>query len=195
MIRAIGALVIGVLLVMYPDTMGGILVQIIGLMFVLPGLFSIISYFLAHNATGIKHPFIFNLMLGIGSVLAGAALLLFPNKFVVALLYLLGIAVFLAGCMQMRSLLQLRKVTTVSSYNYYPAAFFLVVGALLLFKPDFIKDIIYTLLGVVLILFFLVELIQCIYFRKAYCSYESLFSKVNKEDIEDAEIVEETNEK
>ncbi len=195
MIRAIGALVIGVLLVMYPDKMGDILVQVIGLMFVLPGLFSIISYFMAHSATGIKHPFFFNLMLGIGSVLAGAALLLFPGRFVVALLYLLGIAIFLAGCMQLRSLLQLRKVTIISSYNYYPAVFFLVVGALILFNPDFIKDFIYILLGVTMILFFSVELIQCIYFRKAYRNYENMFSAANKENVEDAEIIEETNEK
>jgi uncharacterized membrane protein HdeD (DUF308 family) len=113
----------------------------------------------------------------------------------VALLYLLGIAVFLAGCMQMRSLLQLRKVTTISAYNYYPAILFLVIGALILFNPDFIKDFIYILLGVTLILFFSVELIQCIHFRKAYRSYENLFSKVNKSDIEDVEIIEETNEK
>jgi hypothetical protein len=46
-----------------------------------------------------------------------------------------------------------------------------------------------------MILFFSVELIQCIYFRKAYRNYENMFSAANKENVEDAEIIEETNEK
>lgn len=84
-IRCICALVIGVLLVAWPEAAILYLVITIGVLFLVPGLFSLSGYLIRGKQDGSRFP-----IAGLGSLLFGLWLMIMPAFFVGILMYVLG---------------------------------------------------------------------------------------------------------
>lgn len=84
-IRCICALVIGVLLVAWPEAAILYLVITIGVLFLVPGLFSLSGYLIRGKQDGSRFP-----IAGLGSLLFGLWLMIMPAFFVIPVLVLIA---------------------------------------------------------------------------------------------------------
>ena len=87
-LRGALALILGFVLIMWPEAAIIYMIMVIGACFLLPGIYSIVGYFLRNKEDEVTPP-LFPLD-GLGSLLLGGWLLLMPNFFVNILMYLLG---------------------------------------------------------------------------------------------------------
>ena len=148
-IRCICALVIGVLLVAWPEAAILYLVITIGVLFLVPGLFSVFGYLIRGKQDGSSFP-----IAGLGSLLFGLWLMIMPAFFVGILMYVLGAVLVLAGISQIVNLSAARSWTVV------PGGFFV------LFNPFTAAAVPFIILGVSSIVYGLSDLINIIRFRQ-----------------------------
>ena len=88
MFRALSFLLVGLLMVSFPDKVTTWLVMVVGVLFLIPGLVSIATFFKAYtrkDATRMLLP-----VIGVGSVVLGCLLLLMPEDFGRWLMYVLA---------------------------------------------------------------------------------------------------------
>ena len=100
-LSSICALVIGILLVVWPDVAVSYLVITIGVLFLLPGLIGIFSHFATAKRKmepGIRPVFP---IVALGSAILGFWLMIMPEFFIGILMYVLGILLVLAGLSQL----------------------------------------------------------------------------------------------
>ncbi|WP_370524402.1 HdeD family acid-resistance protein [Bacteroides sp. 224] len=180
-IRAICALIIGLVLVIWPDLAVVYLVITIGILFLVPGLFGVISYFAnKSNQTSRNFP-----IASIGSVLLGLILVIVPALFVDILMILLGIVLLLGGIQQLYSLFTARKWTAVPVGFYVLPLLITIAGVFILFNPTDARNTAFIIIGASGIVYAISELINW-------------FRFINKKpktpvttDIVDAEIIDE----
>lgn len=144
--RALCAIVMGMLLIQFPDdTMVGITIAI-GVLFLLSGVVSIASYMSVRKHTteyevydaqgrliaGRKPMFP---LVGIGSVLLGVILAVMPKTFVSWLMYILGFALVMAALAQLVAFFSARRIPVVGwGYAVCPLAL-LLAGLFVMFYP------------------------------------------------------------
>lgn len=160
-IRSVFALIIGVLLVMYPGEASLYLVMTIGVLFLLPGLISLWSYF----TMGDKRPRVFPLV-GLGSALLGVWLLVMPGFFIQILMYMLGAMLVLAGVNLIAGLMQARRHAVVAVAFYIVPVLLLIAGLLVLVNPFGTAAVPFIILGVSSIAYALSDLINHYKFRQ-----------------------------
>lgn len=76
-LRGVLAIILGVVLVMWPEAAIIYMIMVIGACFLLPGIYSIVGYFLRNKENEVTSP-MFPLD-GLGSLLLGAWLLIMPH--------------------------------------------------------------------------------------------------------------------
>lgn len=150
-IRCICALVIGVLLVAWPEAAILYLVITIGVLFLVPGLFSLSGYLIRGKQDGSRFP-----IAGLGSLLFGLWLMIMPAFFVGILMYVLGAVLVLAGISQIVNLSAARSWTVVPGGFFVIPVLVLIAGIVVLF----------IILGVSSIVYGLSDLINIIRFRQ-----------------------------
>ena len=91
-LRAVCALVIGLVLVMFPNQAGDYFVITIGVIFLVPSLISIIGYYAQNAEVRRRFP-----IEGIGSLLFGLWLVIMPGFFADLLTFVVPVAILLAG--------------------------------------------------------------------------------------------------
>ena len=114
------ALIMGVLLVMWPEAAMIYLVITVGVLFLLPGLYGIFAYF-ASDGSGRAFPIV-----ALGSALLGLWLIVMPAFFVGILMYVLGALLVLGGIGQLMNFISVRKLT-----GSVPAIFYVIPVLLL----------------------------------------------------------------
>ena len=139
-IRCICALVLGVLLVAWPEAAILYLVITIGALFLVPGLFSVFGYLTRGKQNGMSFP-----IAGLGSLLFGLWLMIMPAFFVGILMYVLGAVLVLAGISQIVNL---------------------SAGVVVLFNPFTAATVPFIILGVSSIVYGLSDLVNIIRFRQ-----------------------------
>lgn len=163
--RAVCALLIGILLVSNPERMTGLLVQVIGGLFLLSGLVSLVSYtMICLSAKAAVKP-VFPLV-GLGSLLFGVFLCFFPNLFVTYLMYVFGFLMVVAGINQIWNLFRLRHLIPFRWYVLLVALVILGLGVFVLLKPMASASLPFILLGVTFILYGISELVNGVRWRK-----------------------------
>ena len=98
-LRAVCALVIGLVLVMFPNQAGDYFVITIGVIFLVPSLISIIGYYAQNAEVRRRFP-----IEGIGSLLFGLWLVIMPGFFADLLTFVLGFILVMGGVQQIASL-------------------------------------------------------------------------------------------
>jgi len=200
--RAICAIVIGALLVKFPDgTVKGITVAI-GALFLLSGVISCVSYFWSSRnvseykiydaegnlVAGEKPTFP---IVGIGSAILGLILALTPTTFVSALMYIIGIVLTLGAINQFMALINGRRYGHVSLWYWIMPSVILLAGLYVMLKPMAPLTMAMTVLGWTMLVYGVVELIHALKFyrdKKAWLQQQEqpqqleTFEEITEED-------------
>lgn len=179
-IRCICALVIGVLLVVWPETAILYLVITIGVLFFVPGSIAVFSFFMRGKETGMSFP-----LVGLGSLLFGLWLIITPTFFVEILMYVLGAVLVLAGISQIVNLSAARSWTWVPVGFFVVPVLVLIAGVVVLFNPFTAATVPFRVLGVSSIVYGLSDLVNILRFRQR--------PMVDTPQVEDVIPIEEIN--
>lgn len=180
-LRTICALIIGLLLVVFPVQAGDYFVITIGVVFMIPSLLSLIGYF-ATNAEE-RHRFPVE---GIGSLLFGLWLVIMPGFFADLLPFVLGFILVLGGVQQIASLSAARRWAPVHAGFYVVPVLILIAGLIALFNPTGVRATAFVIIGITSIIYAISELVNWFAFMRRKPKGPAVIDK----DIEDAEIIE-----
>jgi len=178
--RALSALCIGCLLIAFPDKTTTWLVIIIGILFLVPGLISIVAYFNVRTEKESMRALF--PIIGIGSVLFGVILIVFSNVFMDYMKYVLAAFLILAGISQLVTLLNLQKWTKVNVFFFIMSLLITLVGLFIVIAAKLIATNVLTVLGTASIVYGLVELISAIRFHNV----RRIIVSTNKKIVESA---------
>lgn len=163
--RAVCALLIGLLLVSNPERMTGLLVQVIGGLFLISGLVSLINYFIIRYSDKVPVKPVFPLV-GLGCLLFGVFLGFFPGLFITYLMYIFGFLMVVAGINQLWNMFRLRRLIP---FRWYVLFFILLItglGVFVLFNPLESASVPFILLGISFMLYGVSELVNGVRWRK-----------------------------
>ena len=181
MMRCVSAIVIGVLLMVWPEAAILYFVIAIGVMFFLPSLFSLVGYFMKGHQAGMYFP-----VISLGSLLFGLWLMVSPAFFVGILMYVLGAVLVFAGISQIVTLLSARSHSAVALGYFVMPVLILLAGWVVLFNPFAAATIPFFILGVSSTIYGITELINIYKFRKKEVKTEIVIEDVTPiEEIQD----------
>ena len=185
LMRAVCALVIGMILVMFPDQASNYFVITIGVIFLVPSLISIIAY----TANGKKKQQRFPIE-GIGSLLFGLWLIIMPHFFSNLLTIILGFILLMGGIQQLASVSTLRALVKVSYRYYVVPTLILIAGLVALFNPTGVQRTAFIIIGISCMVYAFSEFFNWFIFTRL--QQKSILTEQRKVniDIEDAEIIE-----
>lgn len=185
LIRILFALVIGLVLVIWPDAAANYLVITIGVAFLIPGIISLIGYFGSKKtADGVNLRFPAE---GIGSLLFGLWLIVMPEFFADVLMFLLGFILIMGGVQQITSLSTARRWTPVPWIFYLVPSLILIAGVVALFNPTGVRNTAFIIIGASSLVYSLSELVNWFKFMRLRPKTPVLH---HDDDIEDAKIIE-----
>ena len=161
-LRIIFALALGIILIIWPSKTINYLVIIIGILFLIPGLISIMAY-LSRNR---QSPATMFLIESIGSCFLGLALIIAPGFFVGALMYIIAIVLIFAGIFQIHGLIAFRRHTKTPIGFYVVPTIVLITGLVILFNPFTVVETTFMILGVACVIYSISELINYLKFVK-----------------------------
>ena len=161
--RALCAIVIGVLLIKFPDnTVKGITVAI-GALFLISGTISCVTYFWSRRH--VSEYKIYDTE-GIGSAILGLILVLTPTAFVSALMYIIGIILILGAINQYMSIFSGRRYGHISFWYLLLPSLILLTGLYVMLKPMKPLEMAMLILGWCMLLYGTAELIYALKFYR-----------------------------
>jgi uncharacterized membrane protein HdeD (DUF308 family) len=171
--RAVCAIVIGVLLVKFPQDGVTWLTMAIGALFLLSGVIALIAYWHAKSHAGEytitdqqgrvvsggqpTFPIV-----GAGSVILGLVLTLSPNAFVNGLMYMLAAVLILGGVTQLMALVAARRFGNVPFGYWVMPSVILLIGLFVILKPMESAELPLLILGWCSMLYGVIELINAL---------------------------------
>lgn len=172
-IRALFALLVGLVLVFWPDLAATYMIVTVGFGFLIPGLIHFFSYLLQRKSASsppssslsgsslLRFP-----IEGVGSVLFGMWLILMPSFFIDILLFLLGLILVIAGGQQLISLGVARRWVSVPWGFYVMPVLILSVGLFTLIKPTETRRTAFLLMGATAMVYAVMELVNWFKFMR-----------------------------
>ena len=178
-LRAVFALVLGIVLIVWPNEALNYLIITIGILFLIPGLISTIGYFAKKNEeTELPFP-----LEGIGSILFGLFLVIIPSFFVDILTILLGLVLMIGGIQQIASLMRARKWITVPFAYFIVPTLIFIAGAMAIANPSGTVSTALLIIGVTSVIYAIFELINWYKFsRHSNVDDDTLFIDVSDDD-------------
>ena len=202
--RALTAIAVGVLLIKYPDnTVTGIVIAI-GVLFLLSGLVSLLSYLNARRHMSDYKIFdaagrqvagqapVFPIV-GIGSMILGGILAVMPNTFISALMYVIGAILILGAVNQYFAIITARRYGSVSLWYWVCPTLILLVGAYVIIKPMTPLSLAMLMLGYLTLFYGIVEAANTLLFnalRSRWEKKQEAFAQMD-EPIEAEEVASE----
>lgn len=173
--RAVCAIVVGALLIMYPDnTVTGITIAI-GVLFLVSGVISVLTYI--HARRNVSEYKIYDAegrlisgqqptfpIVGVGSIILGFILALTPTTFVSALMYIIGIMLVLGALNQYIALIAGRRYGRISVWYWIMPTLILLSGLYVMIKPIAPLKMAMLILGWCMLVYGVVELINAFKF-------------------------------
>lgn len=163
-LRCVFAIVLGFILIVWPEAAVTYLVVIIGICFIIPGIFSLLSYFTRPKIEGEPTP-MFPIE-GAGSIIFGAWLVIMPQFFVSILMYILGAILIIAGIQQIVSLVSARKWSLVPFTFYIIPVLILIGGIMIIVYPFSAAANTFVIFGIACLFYGVSELINGYKFRR-----------------------------
>lgn len=185
--RVIGALIIGLVLVLFPAQAGEYLVLTIGAVFLVPSLVTLASYFLQKSEERFRFP-----IEALGSLLLGLWLVVMPGFFADLLTFVLGFMLVLAGVQQISALVAARGWMPVPGGFYVVPVLILIAGIVSLFNPTGVRSTAFVIIGCTSLCYALSELVTWIRFsrHRPHVDGGRTAHGDNSTGIEDAEVLE-----
>lgn len=173
--RAVCAIVVGALLIMYPDnTVTGITIAI-GVLFLVSGVISVLTYI--HARRNVSEYKIYDAegrlisgqqptfpIVGVGSIILGFILALTPTTFVSALMYIIGIMLVLGALNQYIALIAGRRYGRIGVWYWVMPTLILLSGLYVMIKPIAPLKMAMLILGWCMLVYGVVELINAFKF-------------------------------
>lgn len=173
--RALCAIIIGALLIKFPDNTIRSITIAIGVLFLLSGIISCVTYFWTKRHTneykiydaegrlvaGEQPTFP---IVGLGSTILGAILALSPTTFVSMLMYIIGAILVLGAINQFTNLINGRRYGRISLWYWLMPSFILIMGLYAIVKPMEQLSMAMLLLGWCMLLYGVTELINALKF-------------------------------
>ncbi len=174
--RAICAIVVGALLIKYPDDSVTWLTVAIGVLFLLSGIIALIAYMNAkkhaseytitdqegHIITGGQPTFP---IVGAGSIILGLILALTPGVFIHGLMYILGAFMILGGISQLMALVSIRRLGSVPFSFWIAPSLVLITGLFVVLKPMDTAELPLLILGWCSLVYGVTEIINSLKIR------------------------------
>ncbi len=171
--RAICAIIVGALLIKYREQTVTWITILIGVIFFLSGIISCIAYFAAkrkstdgdldiYDAQGnliVQSKPMFPIV-GLGSLILGAILALFPNAFVNGLVYVLAAILILGAINQIFNLAVATRFAHIGFVWWVVPALVLIIGIVAIIKPSFIATAPLLIIGWCMMIYGVVEIIN-----------------------------------
>lgn len=155
-VRALSALVLGGLLVGVAGRMPVWLVMACGVIFIVPGAVGLVAWWMRDTAA---RGTLLSPVAGLGSILMGVILLLFPESFVSALMYLLSAFLLLLSFLQMYTLFTARRAGAHLSWWYFVAPVaVLLAGLYVLLFPEQTAAMPFIVIGAAALFYGMMEL-------------------------------------
>lgn len=144
--RAVCSIIVGVLLIQYPDNTVTWITVAIGVLFLLSGVIACATYFnavrnaAAYKITDAAGNVIYGgkptpPVVGMGSLILGGLLVINPSMFVAGLMYVLGAILILGAVNQFMALLAARKFGQFSFAFWICPSLVLLTGLFVIIKP------------------------------------------------------------
>lgn len=154
-VRFVIAVIIGLILVMWPDSASNYLVITLGVLFVIPGLLGFLDYFTGTKKSPRHFP-----IAGLGSFLFGLWLIIMPGFFANLLMFFLGGVLVIGGIQQLYAVTVARRWTTVSFGFYILPVLTLLAGLLVIVNPEGVRNAAFVIIGVTCLVYAVSELIN-----------------------------------
>ena len=151
-------IIVGSVLITWPELALSYIVIVIGLLFLISGLSVLVSYWANKSPDG--NPYTYLLFTGIGSTLLGLWLILMPHFFVNILMFVMGGLLILAGIQQLGALIIMRKNTVVPFAFFILPTLVLLAGILILFNPFSTAASVVVIFGISAVLYGIAGLIN-----------------------------------
>lgn len=188
--RAVCSIIVGVLLIQYPGNTVTWITVAIGVLFLLSGVISCVTYFSAvRNASAYKitdgdgrvlyggKPSV--PIVGIGSVILGAMLVARPALFVEGLMYVLGAILILGAVNQFMVLVSARRLARVPFVFWICPSLVLLVGLYVMLKPMESAELPLVILGWCSLVYGVTEIINS---TKVY-SWKKRLNRLGDTDV------------
>lgn len=173
--RAVCAIAIGALLVKYREQTVTWITVVVGAIFLVSGIISITSWFASKRRNTDSSMDIYDAqgrlinvpappfpIVGLGSVILGGVLALFPNSFVNGLMYVLAAMLILGALTQFFNLTVARHFANIGIVWWVFPTLVLLVGLVAVLKPSFIATAPLLVLGWCMMVYGVVDLINSI---------------------------------
>lgn len=171
--RAFCAIVIGALLLKYPDQGVTWLTMAIGGLFLLSGIIAMIAYWQARRHAGeytitdhegriISGSQPTFPIVGAGSIILGLVLTLTPHAFINGLMYMLAGVLVLGGITQLMSLIAARRLGNVPFAYWIFPSLILLTGVYVILKPMESAELPLLILGWCSIVYGVIELVNAL---------------------------------
>lgn len=173
--RAVCAIAIGALLVKYREQTVTWITVVVGAIFLVSGIISITSWFASKRRNTDSSMDIYDAqgrlinvpappfpIVGLGSIILGGVLVLFPNSFVNGLMYVLAAMLILGALTQFFNLTVARRFANIGIVWWVFPTLVLLVGLVAVLKPSFIATAPLLVLGWCMMVYGVVDLINSI---------------------------------
>ena len=201
--RALTAIAVGALLIKFPDnTVTGIVIAI-GVLFLLSGIVSVLTYIYARKNVSEYNIYdaqgrqiagqapVFPIV-GIGSMLLGGILAAMPSTFVSALMYVIGGILILGAISQYMSIIAARRYGSISFWFWLCPTIILLAGIYFIIYPMEPLSIAMTMLGWLMLFYGIVEAMNSLVFYSNRRRWEKAQEKevlTDAEEIKDDTVI------
>lgn len=176
-LRAVAAIVLGIVMIVLPDSSLRLLVQILAAVLIASGLVSV-AYGIAYRRNGGLGLMVFN---SVVDILIGVLMFCYPDFVAGFIMILLGVVLFLMGLMIIFTLVSAVSFVSMGFWTFLFPAVCTVGGALLIFsEPLGMASVVTVVGGIILLMYGVSELIASWKMRKAMEEYEIRFPDASK---------------
>lgn len=165
-VSSICALILGVLLILWPGVAVNYLVMLIGVLFLVPGVYGLGAYVSLLSKARKEGVRVIFPVIALGSTLFGIWLIVMPTFFVGILMYVLGVLLVLAGLNQLAGLITARTYAPVPIILYLIPILVLGAGVVVLFNPFEAATVPFIVLGASMAVYALTDLFRQWRYRK-----------------------------
>ena len=169
--RALCAIIVGVLILKFPQDGVKWLTMAVGELFLVSGIIAMIAYWYArknatdYTITDAQGQIIAESqptfpIVGLGSIILGLVLIIFPEKFVNGLMYVLGAIMILGGIQQLINLIMVRRLGRIPFFFWVCPCIIIFTGLFVILKPMETVELPLIILGWCSLLYGVTEIIN-----------------------------------
>ncbi|MBE6298997.1 MAG: DUF308 domain-containing protein [Bacteroidales bacterium] len=164
-IRSIVAILIGTIMVIWPDKVNSLIISVIGAIIILPTIIALFAFLFAKTEEEKKKSKT-TVLVSLGSAVLGLIMLLYPARFVSLFTLFVGIVLLFAGVIQIIGVFKY-SIQTKSYWMLITPFAVLATGVITVVYFNNITNMLLILIGVILLLYGVSELFNYFKLKKS----------------------------